>query len=60
MTKSPCKNCLDRKIPKTCEKDCIKWKEFKEIHEKEREKYFLERKTENFCCEKYNRDLRRR
>lgn len=35
----PCKNCEDRKIPKTCERTCKKWISYKQKHNKEREKY---------------------
>lgn len=27
--KVPCKNCPNRKIPKTCENDCEDWKKYK-------------------------------
>ena len=27
---APCKNCKDRKNPKTCEKYCVLWNDYKE------------------------------
>lgn len=34
---SPCMNCLNRTIPKTCEKDCILWSEYRKELKKMRE-----------------------
>lgn len=33
----PCKNCKDRKIPKTCETTCKKWIEYRKEYEKTKE-----------------------
>lgn len=30
---SPCQNCKDRKIPKTCENTCSKWLQYKKEKE---------------------------
>lgn len=34
--KSPCFECLQREIPKTCELHCERWKEYKKQHEEEK------------------------
>ena len=39
----PCKDCKDRKAPKTCEKDCEKWNEWHNKHLQEKRENWLER-----------------
>lgn len=38
MIIAPCRDCQERKIPKTCENTCQKWIDFKNALEQEREK----------------------
>lgn len=38
MIIAPCRDCQERKIPKTCEKTCQKWINFKKELEQEKEK----------------------
>lgn len=40
MVKSPCMNCTNRKVPKTCEKDCELWVQFKKEKDAEKEAIF--------------------
>lgn len=37
--KVPCKDCQNRKIPKTCESTCEKWINYKKEKNKEKELY---------------------
>lgn len=37
MIKSPCKDCEERKVPKTCETTCAKWAYFKKKSEEQKE-----------------------
>lgn len=36
MGKSPCFNCQDRAIPKNCEKDCVRWAQYRTALKKQR------------------------
>lgn len=45
MVTAPCRNCEMRKIPKTCEKDCKLWLEYKEQHSKELIELQMQRRT---------------
>lgn len=43
MINSPCKDCVNRTKPKTCDLTCEKWIKYKAEHEKEKERMFNER-----------------
>lgn len=43
MIEAPCKDCKDRKIPKTCEKTCDKWNKYRAELDVARDKIQKER-----------------
>ena len=43
MIEAPCKDCKNREIPKTCEKNCEMWHKYRKELEKEREVIFNEK-----------------
>lgn len=44
MAKVPCKNCPNRKIPKTCEGECQKWQEYQRLNKEEKVKILKEKR----------------
>ena len=56
----PCKDCTDRNMPKTCEKNCKKWNEWHEEHLKFKRENYLERYVNSTKDLLFMRNLRKR
>lgn len=48
MAPSPCKNCNQRTIPKTCESTCEKWQQYANQKKKEKESITKHKEIERY------------